>query len=38
MKESSCASYADGNMPYVTASNLDKVIKWLEEDSIKFFQ
>ena len=38
MKESSFASYADGNMPYVTASNLDKVIKWLEEDSIKFFQ
>ena len=27
MKESSFASYADGNMPYVTASNLDEVIK-----------
>ena len=34
MKETSFASYADDNMPYVTDENLDEVIKSLEEDSI----
>ena len=38
MKETSFASYADDNTLYVTAENLDEVIKSLEEDSIKFFQ
>ena len=34
MKETSFASYADHNMPYVTDENLDEVIKSLEEDSV----
>ena len=38
MKETSFASYADDNTPYVTAENLDEVIKSLEKDSIKLFQ
>ena len=38
MKETSFASYTDDNTLYVTAENLDKVIKSLEEDSIKLFQ
>ena len=38
MKETSFASYADDKTPYVTAENLDEVIKSLEEDSIKLFQ
>ena len=38
MKETSFASYADDNSPYVTPENLDDVIKSLEEDSIKLFQ
>ena len=38
MKETRLASYTDDNMPYVTAKNLDEVIKSLEEDSIKLFQ
>ena len=38
MKEASFASYADDNTPYVTAENLDEVIKSLEKDSIKLFQ
>ena len=37
-KKTSFASYADDNMPYVTAENLDEVIELFEEDSIKFFQ
>ena len=37
-KETSFASYADDNTPYVTAENLDEVIKSLEKDSIKLFQ
>ena len=31
MKETSFASYADDNAPYVTAENLDEVIKSLEK-------
>ena len=38
MKETNFASYADDNTPYVTAENLDEVIKSLEKDSIKLFQ
>ena len=38
MKETSFASYADDNTPYVTAENLDEVIKSSEKDSIKLFQ
>ena len=38
MKETSFASYADDNASYVTVQNLCKVIKSLEEDSIKLFQ
>ena len=38
MKETSFASFADDNTSYVTAENLYKVIKSLEEDSIKLFQ
>ena len=38
MKETGFASYADDNMRYVTAENLDEVIKSLEKDSIKLFQ
>ena len=38
MKETSFASYADDNTSYVTVQNLYKVIKSLEEDSIKLFQ
>ena len=38
MKETSFASYADDNKPYVTAENLDEVIKSFEKDSIKLFQ
>ena len=38
MKEASFASYADDNTPYVTAENIDEVIKSLEKDSIKLFQ
>ena len=38
MKETSFASSADENTPYVTAENLDEVVKSLEEDSIKLFQ
>ena len=38
MKETSFASNADDNTPYVTAENLDEVIKSLEKDSIKLFQ
>ena len=38
MQETSFASYADDNTPYVTAENLDEVIKSLEKDSIKLFQ
>ena len=34
MKETSFASYADDNKLYVTAENLDEVIKSLEADSI----
>ena len=34
MKEISFASYADDNTPYITAENLDEVIKSLEKDSI----
>ena len=37
-KETSFASYADENTPYVTDENLYEVIKSLEKDSIKFFQ
>ena len=37
MKETSFASYADDKTPYVTAENLNEVIKSLEEDSIKLF-
>ena len=37
-KKTSFASYADDNVPYVTAENLDEVIELFEEDSIKFFQ
>ena len=36
MKETSYASYADDNRPYVTAENLDEVITSLEEDFSKF--
>ena len=36
MKETSYASYADDNTPYVTAENLDEVITSLEEGSSKF--
>ena len=38
MKETSFASFADDNTSYVTAENLYKVIRSLEEDSIKLFQ
>ena len=38
MKETSFARYADDNTAYVTAKNLDEVIKSLEENSIKLFQ
>ena len=38
MKETSFARYADDNAAYVTAKNLDEVIKSLEENSIKLFQ
>ena len=38
MKEASFARYADDNTAYVTAKNLDEVIKSLEENSIKLFQ
>ena len=38
MKETSFASYADENTPYVTAENHEEVIKSLEKDSIKLFQ
>ena len=38
MKESSFASYANENTPYITTKNLDEVIKSLEKDSIKLFQ
>ena len=38
MKETSFASYADDNTPYVTAENLDEVIKSLQKESIKLFQ
>ena len=37
MKKSSFGCYADDNTSYVTAEILDKVIKSLEEDSIKLF-
>ena len=37
MKETSFASYADDKTPYVTAENLDEVIKSLEEDSLSCF-
>ena len=37
-KETSFASYADENTPYVTDENLYEVIKSLEKDSIKLFQ
>ena len=37
-KETSFASYVDENTPYVTAENLDEVIKSLEKDFIKLFQ
>ena len=37
MKETSFARYADDNTAYVTAKNLDEVIKSLEENSIKLF-
>ena len=32
MKETGFASYADDNMRYVTAENLNEVIKSLEKD------
>ena len=38
MKETSFASYLDDNTLYVTAENLDEVIKSLEKDSIELFQ
>ena len=38
IKETSFASYPDDNTPYVTAENLGKLIKLLENDSIKLFQ
>ena len=38
MKETSLASYADDNTPYVTVGNLDEVIKSLQKYSIKLFQ
>ena len=38
IKETSFASYAGDNTFYVTAENLDEVIKSLEKDSIKLFQ
>ena len=38
MKKTSFASYVDDNTPYVTAKNLDEIIKSLEKDSIKLFQ
>ena len=38
VKETSFASYADDNTPYVRAENLDKIIKSLEKVSIKLFQ
>ena len=38
MKETSFASYADNNTPYVTTENLDEVITSLEKDSFKLFQ
>ena len=38
MKKTSFASYAVDNTPYVTAENLDDVIKSLEKDSIQLFQ
>ena len=38
MKKTSSARYADDNTPYITAENLDEVIKSLEKDSIKLFQ
>ena len=38
MKETSFASYADDSTLYVTAEDLDQVIKSLEKDSIKLFQ
>ena len=37
MKETSFASCADDKTPYVTAENLDEVIKSLEEDSLSCF-
>ena len=33
----SFASYADDNTPYITAENLDEIIKSLEKDSIMLF-
>ena len=38
MKEASFASYADENTLYVTAENLEEVIKSLEKDSINLLQ
>ena len=38
IKETNYPSYDDDKTPYVTAENLDDVIKTLEGDSIKLFQ
>ena len=38
MKETNFANYADENTHYVTAENIDNVMKSLKEDSIKLFQ